>query len=70
MASEFRHKMMKNISNVMDSKLQLETSEFSARCTSGNVHLLQSKANKLSGKPDELKYLNRRNRTKDSFIFF
>ena len=48
MASEFRHKIMNNKSNVMDSKLQLETSDFSARCTSGDIHLLQSRANEVA----------------------
>jgi hypothetical protein len=69
MASEFRHKIVNNILNVMDSKLQLETSEFSARCTSRNIHFLQSGANELAGKPDKLKYLNRRSRIKGSLFY-
>ena len=50
MATEFRHEVMNNISYVMDSKLKIENSDFSARCTSGSIRLLQGRANELAGK--------------------
>jgi len=59
---------MNNLSNVMDWKLLLGTSEFSARCTSGNIRLLQSRANELVEKNRQIEIPKTKERNKGNFV--